>query len=153
MSVRYCAERRQRYLALILDKDELIKLQDEWAGVKALREKLKRSSFASVGIVGGTLTFELANAAHNLPFLHAFSKLNSVLEELAKDGHFQCNSQFLGALVKKSEEALSWQDYTLICEGVELRNKLAHQGHILERGDCWKFVDAIEKELSAWNII
>lgn len=67
-----------------------------------------------MGVLGGVFPFALANAAHNLPFIHAFSVLNDVLEQLASEGHFNCGSHFLGELVKKSEDALPWQDFRLI---------------------------------------
>ena len=138
---------------MIRDNATLTHVRKSWAGVEALRERLKRSAFASMGVIGGVFPHALANAAHNLPFMHAFAILNDVLEQLASEGHFNCKSHYLGALLKKSEKALPWQDFKLIKAGVELRNDVAHRGQLLERGDCWKYVDAIKRELSAWGIV
>ena len=138
---------------MIRDSATLTHVQKSWTGVEALRERLKRSAFASAGVIGGTFPFALADAAHNLPFIHACSVLNDVLVQLAGEGHFDCKSRFLGALIKESETALPWQDFRLITAGVELRNDVAHRGQLLGRGDCWKYVDAIKLELSAWGIL
>jgi hypothetical protein len=124
-----------------------------WAVVEALRDSLQVSANASVGVIGGSFPFQLANAAHNLPFVHAFAVLNDVLEQLAKEGHFACKSIFLGALLQKSEKPLPWRDYALISAGVNRRNDVAHRGQLLERGECWKYIDAVKEELAGWGII
>ena len=85
---------------MISDKTAAEEVEKNWAGVEALRGKLKRSAFASTGVVGGVFPFALADAAHNLPFIHAYSVLNDVLEQLASEGHFTCKSHFLGALLE-----------------------------------------------------
>lgn len=138
---------------MIRDSITLAEVQSGWAGVEVLRERLQRSAFASQGVIAGSFPFSLANAAHNLPFIHAFAVLNDVLEQLASEGHFSCKSHFLGALLAKSEKALPWCDYMLISAGLKLRNDVAHRGHLIERGDCWRYIDAVKTELSAWGII
>jgi hypothetical protein len=105
------------------------------------------------GIIGGVFPFALLNAAHNLPFIHAYAVLNDVLERLAYEGHFTCKSIFLGELLKRSEQALRWHDFALISAGATRRNDVAHRGQLLDRGDCWKYVDAVKVELSAWGVI
>ncbi len=79
--------------------------------------------------------------------------LNDVLEQLASEGHFACKSHFLGALLKESENAIPWQDFDLIKVGSELRNRVAHDGLLLGRGECWKHIDAIKAELNGWNLV
>lgn len=96
---------------VIRDTTALAEVRQSWAGVEALRSRLQVSAFASVGVIGGRFPFVLANAAHNLPFIHAYAVLNDVLEQLADEGHFTCKSIFLGKLLKKSEKALPWQDF------------------------------------------
>ena len=138
---------------MIRDTDTLAEVQSGWAGVEGLRGRLQRREFASQGAIGGSFPFALANAAHNLPFIHAFAVLNDVLEQLASEGHFSCKSHFLGALLTSSEKTLPWRDFTLIRAGAELRKDVAHRGQLLERGECWKYVDAVKAELSAWGIL
>ncbi len=138
---------------MISDRTTLEEVQRSWAGVEALRDKLRRSAFASTGVIGGTFPTSLADAAHNLPFMHAFSVMNDVLEQLASEGHFICKSHFLGALLKKSQKAIPWHDFALIKMGLGLRNGVAHRGLLLGRGDCWKYIDAIKAELKGWRII
>lgn len=138
---------------MIQDPLALAEVQASWAGVEALRARLQRSAFAAAGFLDGVFPFALANAAHNLPFIHAYAVLNDVLEQLADEGHFSSTSIFLGELLKKSEKALPWRDFDLIAEGAGRRNDVAHRGQLLERGDCWRYVDAVRAELSAWGIV
>lgn len=138
---------------MIHDSVALAEVRSGWAGVEVLRERLQRSAFSSQCVTGGRFPFALANAAHNLPFIHAFAVLNDVLEQLASEGHFDCKSHYLGALLTSSETALPWRNFTLIKAGVNRRNDVAHRGQLLERGDCWRYIDAIKEELSAWGLV
>ena len=138
---------------MIKDTDTLSEIKKDWRGVEALREKLQVSAFASMGMLGGLFPFTLSNAAHNTPFIHAFSVFNEVLLVLKKEGHFKCQSIFLGTLLDASEIALSWNDFCTIKTGVDRRNDVAHCAVLLERGECWKYVDAIKLELSEWGIV
>jgi hypothetical protein len=95
----------------------------------------------------------VSDAAHNLPFLHAYSVLNDTLQQLASEGKFTCKSIFLGKLLAESEKVLPWNDFALIKSGVDRRNDLAHRGDVLPRGDCWKYIDAIKTELMLWGIL
>ena len=139
---------------MIKDTDTLSEIKNDWNGVEALREKLQVSAFASMGMLGdGIFPFTLSNAAHNLPFIHAFSVLNEVLIALEKEGHFKCKSIFLGKLLEASERVLTWKDFSTIEAGVGRRNDVAHRADLLERKECWKYVDAIKLELSSWGIV
>ena len=77
---------------MIRDQSALKEIQQSWDGVEALRSRLKVSAFASSGIGPGSYPFSLANAAHNLPFIHAYGVLNDALNQLAKEGQFSCRS-------------------------------------------------------------
>ena len=138
---------------MIKDSGILEGIKKDWLGVELLRDKLKRSAYASRGVVGGTFPFILANAAHNLPFIHAYSVLNEVLIVLANEGQFECNSIFLAKLLDSSKNNLPWKDHATIVTGVGRRNDVAHRADLLERGECWKYVDAIKSELDSWGII
>ena len=138
---------------MITNTDTLSEIKKDWNGVESLRDKLQRSAFASTGVVGGSFPFTLANAAHNLPFIHAYSVLNDVLMALEKEGRFKCSSIFLGKLLEDSEFAFPWSHFGTIKMGVSRRNDVAHRADLLERKECWKYVDAIKAELSLWNIV
>jgi len=136
---------------VIKDIAALIEIKQNWAGVERLRGQLQLS--AMVSGAQGHFPFVLANAAHNLPFIHACWVLNDALKQLEKENHFKCRSIFLTPLLEASKTALSWQDWNLIKKGVDLRNDVAHEGKLLERGECWKYIDAIKTELAAWGIV
>lgn len=138
---------------MIHDVQALEEVRQNWTGVEALRTRLKVSAFASTGMLGGIFPFALSNAAHNVPFMHAYSVLNDVLEQLAKEGKITCKSIFLGTLLKESQNVLPWKDFSLITAGVNRRNDLAHRGHLLERAECWKYIDAVKQELISWKIV
>ena len=59
----------------------------------------------------------------------------------------------LGLLLDTSEPAISWENLPLIREVIRRRDDLAHRGKIVGRGDCWKYIDAIEAELVRWEIV
>lgn len=138
---------------MIRNSVTLAEIQREWAGVGALREQIQRSTFISNGFTGGIHPTPLVNTAYTLPLIHAFAVLNIVLEQLKSEEHFDCNSHILAELLQCSEKALPWRDFKLIRAGVKLRNNVAHHGLPLERADCWKYIDAVNAELSAWHIL
>jgi len=138
---------------LIRDSVTLAEIQREWAGVGALREQVQRSTFVSNGFAGGIHPTPLVNTAYTLPFIHAFAVLNIVLEQLKSEEHFVCNSHILAELLQCSEKALPWCNFRLIRAGVKFRNNVVHRGLALDRADCWKYIDAINIELTSWRIL
>lgn len=138
---------------MIRDAKALSEVRKSWAGVEALRLRLHRSAFASVGVIGATFPAALADAAHNLPFVHAYAVLNDVLVQLADEWHFTRKGILLGELIKKSPQVLPWQDFALVPTGVKHRNDVAHRGKLLGRGDCWTYIDAVKTERSAWGVL
>lgn len=137
---------------MITDEEALSELRDLWAGMLRTRAKVKSAIASSLG-APGAMTFMIADLAHNLPFIQAFSVLNDILLRLREEGHFKCKSFFLGALLNASKKVLEWIDFELILEGVDRRNDVAHRGEILARRECWRCISAIEAELQAWGII
>jgi hypothetical protein len=131
---------------MITDKAALDEIRQSWSGVEALKNKVQGALLGSFA-EGGSFVIFIADSAHNLPLLHA------VLEQLAKEGIFQCKSIFLGALLAASEKALSWKDFALIKEGVDHRNDVVHRGDVLPRADCWKYIEGIREQLVAWVIL
>jgi hypothetical protein len=138
---------------MIRDATALAEIRKNWAGVEALRTRLQVSAFSSVGVIRRHFPVVLSNAAHNLPFVHAFAVLNDVLKQLEDERHFNCNSKFLGPLLRASEKALPWRNFALVSAGVDRRNGVAHRGQLLDRGECWKYIDAVKSELSGWGIL
>jgi hypothetical protein len=139
--------------AMIADLTALEEMRSAWNGVEVLKGRIQVGLFASGGIIGGVYPFSVADAAHNLPFLHAYSVLNDALQQLASEGKFTCKSIFLGKLLQESEKVLPWNDFALIKSGANRRNDLAHHGDVLPRDDCWKYIDAIKTELTLWGIL
>jgi len=139
--------------SLIEGKTVLTEVRQNWAGVDALSEKLRRHAVGSMGLIGGRFPFVLADAAQNLPFLHAYGVLDIVLRQLEAEGYFTCARKSLGHLLAASESAFYWKAFALIDEGHKRRNEIAHEGQLLNRGDCWRYIDAIRDQLLAWGII
>jgi hypothetical protein len=137
---------------MIADQAALDEIRQSWRGVEALRDKLQRALLGSFA-QGASFVVFVADAAHNLPLVHAYAVLNDVLEQLSKEGHFRCNSIFLGALLAESKEKLPWKDFPLINEGMLRRNGVAHRGEVLPRADCWKYTDVIRDQLVVWRIL
>lgn len=82
---------------MIDDTEALNEIRNSWSGVEALQARLQRALFASVGAIGGSYPFSVADAAHSLPLFHAYAILNDVLEQMTKQGKFSCSSVFLGS--------------------------------------------------------
>jgi hypothetical protein len=143
---------------MIKDASELTQMRRAWAGVEILRERLLRSGFMSFA-GGGNYPFALVDAAHHVPFLHAHTVLEDALEQLAIEGAFPSRRLLagkrpsLGDLSKDSRNHLPWQDHRTIRIGIVCRNKVAHDGELLPRADCWKHINAIGRELHAWGVI
>ena len=137
---------------MISDQSALAEIRKSWRGVEALRGKVQRALLGSVA-QGGSFAIFAADAAHNLPFMHAYSVLNDVLRQLSLEGHFKCKSIFLGPLLDASEHKLSWKNFCLINEGKDRRNDVAHRGDVLLRGDCWQYIDAVHEQLLRWQVL
>lgn len=137
---------------MIQNYEVLNEIKDSWNGVITLKEKFKGAIAGSIA-AGGTFAIFAADAVQNIPFIHACSVLNDTLFQFAKEEHFKCRSHLLGVLVEASKKNLQWNDYDLILEIVKKRNDIAHRGEILKRGDCWRYIDAIENQLISWNIL
>ena len=129
------------------------KIQKDWDGVRKFQSMIQAHLNASGGIIGGGATHQLRNISHNLMLLFAFSVLETALKQLRDEGAFAGNSNSLKRLMYSSKNNLTWIDFKLIDEARDKRNKVAHQQKTLSRADCWKYIDAIEKELVSWNIV
>ncbi len=53
----------------------------------------------------------------------------------------------------RPEATYIWQDYDLVNLGKVARNALAHEGEFASAPDCDKYIDAIESELRAWDVL
>jgi hypothetical protein len=137
---------------VINDTAVLTEVRASWAGLELLRLSLKTSAFASTGRMG-IFPHKLANAAHNLPFIHAFAVLNDVLEQLAEEQHWRYQGRILGKLLKDAKRKLPWRNLGRIGAGVVARHKVAHKGQLLDRYKCWEYIDAVKAELSAWGVV
>ena len=137
---------------MISDPIALQELKKSWNGVRELRSKVQRGVLGSFA-QGASAIILIADIAHNLPFIHACSVLNEALLQLRDEKHFTCKHFFLGALMDASKAQLPWADFKLVKEGVDRRNDIAHRGDIISRSECWKYIDAIERELVKWKIV
>ena len=137
---------------MITDAAALEEIQRSWTGAESLRGKVQRALLGSFS-EGASFVIFVADAAHNLPFMHSYAVLNDVLLQLAREGRFECESIFLGKLLPKSQNALVWHDFALVHAGYGRRNDVAHYGELLKRDECWKYVDAVKAELLGWRIL
>lgn len=137
---------------MIRNAKALTEIRRSWNGVEALRRQLQRSAAIST-VAGGMFPHALADAAHNLPFIHACAVLNEALIQLAREGRISCSGISLGDLVKAGAKRLRWKNLEVIRSGIRKRNAVAHRGKLLPRADCWTYVDAIERELRGWGIV
>lgn len=124
-------------------------LARDWKGVR-LTLALVRSNMSGAFSAGGTTRFADLSYGLILPF--AFSVLQRVLMELRDEKVFPCESNTLESLMQCSKHALPWVDYRTIRMGSEVRDDFAQNQKIPATATTWKYVDAIEAELVAWNV-
>lgn len=137
---------------MITDRAALEEIRRSWTGAESLRGRVQRALLGSFA-QGATFAIFVADAAHNLPFVHGYAVLNNVLLQLAREGRFECNSIFLGKLLAESEKRLPWVNFPLVKEGADRRNDVAHHGEVIPRADCWRYMDAIKEQLVAWQVL
>ena len=139
---------------MISDPENLAEVRKLWEVVIYRRDRIKRDTLAAAASgIGGYFPHYAADAAHNLPFVHACSALNEVLKQLRKEHVIRCGRRTLGALVDAGKNKLTWRNYSLIKEIVERRNKIAHEAALVPRGDCWRYIAEIETQLQDWGIL
>ncbi len=140
---------------MIQDQNALSDIRADWKGVIALRDNLNTDAIAAFALstLDGHYPRELANAAQNLPFIHACSVLTEALRALKQEGRISCNRRDLGALVNASATALPWHDHAEILRIVKDRNAVAHDGVLLDQDTCRSHVAAIHVELQKMGIV
>ncbi len=136
---------------MIADQDIKSEIQSLWNGIHKMANVPRKYT---VPLRGKTYSYPAApKDFHNLPFLLAYSVLDSVLSELSQQGVFACGSWMLGKKMEASRSNLPWQDYVLIEKGREQRNALAHGSVLLSRDECLQYISAVERELIAWQVV
>jgi len=137
---------------MIYDQHVRSDILQEWTAVR----KLCAGSHRQCMIPGGAFINETPpESFYNLPFLLAYAILDQVLTELIDQESIQCKQKkpLLGDKMAASLNVLPWQNYTLIEDGKTARNELAHEARLLTKNDCFAYIDAIETELKAWDVL
>ena len=138
---------------MIQDPSIKQEVQEEWDGVRSFQSRIQAHLNISGGIGSTGATHQLRNISHNLTLLFAFSVLEKTLKQLRDEGVFQEKDNSLKNLMYSSKNDVPWQEFSLVDKAREDRNKVAHQQEILERAECWKYIDGIEKELVTWKVV
>jgi len=134
---------------LIQNKKLLGSLVREWESVR-LTLALVKSNMNGALSAGGSTRF--ADLSYSLVLPFAFSVLQEVLVELRDEGIFSCDSGLLEPLMQCSRTSLPWVDYRTIRIGSEVMSDFARNQKIPATAMTWKYIDAIEAQLVAWNI-
>lgn len=140
---------------MITDTDIKQDIQMQWDTIRKMAYRPESVS-APYGSRMGIVVVSTPTAPPdylNLPFVLAYSVLDSVLNELVRQQVFMCKDWKLGTKMTASQVALHWQDYSLVKQGKKLRNDLAHGARLLDRAECLKYIRSIEAELIAWGVI
>jgi hypothetical protein len=137
---------------MIKDADTLSTLQNEWTGVRRMRDRMRLLLAAT--FTGGAYTAPaLSGILYNLPLLLAFDVLGQVLIALRAQGDLICDTSRLGHLVDAAKEALPWLDWQETRDGVRRRNQVAHDGILHDAELCVAQITAVERQLVAWGVI
>jgi hypothetical protein len=138
---------------MIQDQQIRQEIEEEWKGVRSFQSRIQAHLNVSSGIGSVGATHKLRNISHNLTLLFAFSVLEKTLKQLRDEKVFKEGRNCLKALMHSSKSIIPWQDFTLIDDARQERNKVAHDQEILERSECWRYIDGIENELVSWQVI
>ena len=125
------------------------KATQDWASVRRYHGWITANSMAS----GGFVSSKFLDFCHSLVLVHAYSVLQSVLEQYKREGTFSARGRELKTLMKASSSVLPWADFAKVDDGRERRNDIAHKGQFLPRSDSWSYMKAIEAELVNWGVI
>ena len=134
---------------MIRDQDVRSVIARDWEGIRRLCTRSQEPVFVLDKIVDQPRSDE----SYNLPFLLVYGVLDEVLTELRDQGQFSCPSRQLGHKMAASRNHLPWDNYDLVDQGRNARNRLAHDTVLLSKCDCLKYVDAVESELHMWGVM
>lgn len=134
---------------MIRDQQKKSEIAQDWRAVRMLCRPGDTYMLPGYGVVAE----DIPEALYNLPFVLAYAVLDRVLNELRCQGEFSCKDWRLGPKMAASQKALPWQDYSIVNKGREARNYLAHEAKLLSKADCLRYIDAIESEIQAWNVV
>ena len=138
---------------MIQDSTKKQEIEDDWKGVRSFQSRIQAHLNISDGMGTVGATHQLRNISHNLVLLFAFSVLETTLKQLRDEKVFKEKSNRLKALMHSSKSSIPWQDFDLIDDAREDRNKVAHDKVIIERDRCWGYIDGIENELILWKVV
>jgi len=140
---------------MIKGQDVLEEIRKEWQGVRNIQSSIFVGLAASRGLISGIFPQRVADISYSLVLIYAYSVLQNVLLQLRDEEHFTSSKDdnHLGTLMHNSKEKLNWLDFSEADKGRDKRNDIAHSELVLQRGEAWKYIDAIEKELINWRII
>jgi len=138
---------------VIKDQTALQNLANAWRDVRSRQSFMQRHLLGSMGGIGSMPSIFLADPVYNLVLLYAYAVLDEVLRQLRDEGNFSSKTTKLGDLMHSSKTSLAWVNFDLVDKGREQRNDIAHCSVTIPRGECWKYIDAIEMELKSWQIV
>lgn len=136
---------------MIQDPAARADIVQEWGAVK----KLCSSDRAYMIPGAGFINTSPPESFYNLPFLLAYATLDQVLSQMIEEGAIQCEKKrpMLGDKMAASITAIPWHRYEFVEAGRIARNALAHEAILLSKPDCLTYIDAVEKELTAWGVL
>ncbi len=118
-----------------------------WSEVQNLRRRIDLMTKAAASGAG----LRLSDIANTVLVIQACHVLQKGLSELCKKRGLKPKSRKLGALIETASAHIT--DIDMINKCRERRNKIAHGNLTLPRAECWKYFDAIEKELDGWGLL
>ncbi|MRV70223.1 hypothetical protein GJ700_00620 [Duganella sp. FT92W] len=130
----------------------ILSLRQQWAVVTRFCSNSHSQYMSSCG---SFINETPPESFFNLPLLLAYGVLDQVLEELVEQGTVPKPSgkPSLGTRMIASCGVIPWKDYDCVDNGRGERNDLAHEGKLLDREACFRFISAVENELKAWHIL
>src|SRR5690349_25003410 len=137
---------------MIKSPDDLERIRASWRTVRDVDARVKSGQNARIF----TLVSDVAGIpeiAESLLLVFGTSVLEDALKQLKEEGAFACPRFELKALMRASRDALPWVNFDAVDTCRDRRNAVAHRREFLRRGEYASYLDDIERELLAWQIL
>ena len=134
------------------DRESIIK---QWKAVR-LYQAMVRTNTVGAFAGGAVLMPDFLNGCNTLVLIFAFAVFERTLQILRSENAYpeppEGRTGFK-ALMLASRTSLPWIDFDLMSEGRDERHRAAHGLKIVPRAECWRYIDAIERELVSWRAL
>lgn len=137
---------------MITDPKSRQAVRASWKSVRVLDAQIRATTGPNIfSLIPAATGF--ARVPESLLQVFAVSVLQEALERIQEEGVFRATRPGLKGLMDGSRPQLPWVDFGAMDEVRLRRNRVAHEGHLLQSGQCENDLALIARELIAWGVL